>query len=66
MKLKVVLESSEEGGFTVYVPSLPGCVSEGESESEALANIREAIELYLEPVDDDLASAGKEVREIVL
>ena len=33
MKLKVVLESSEEGGFTVYVPSLPGCVSEGESEA---------------------------------
>ena len=66
MKLKVVLESSEEGGFTVYVPSLPGCVSEGESESEALENIREAIEVYLEPVDDDLAGTGKDVREIVL
>jgi predicted RNase H-like HicB family nuclease len=66
MKLKVVLEPSEEGGFTVYVPSLPGCVSEGENERDALANIREAIELYLEPVDDDLAGAGKEVREIVL
>ncbi len=66
MKLKVVLESSEEGGFTVYVPSLPGCVSEGESETEALKNIREAIELYLEPVDDDLAGTGKDVREIVL
>ena len=55
MKLKVVIESSEEGGFTVYVPSLPGCVSEGETEQEAMQNIREAIELYLEPVDDDLA-----------
>jgi predicted RNase H-like HicB family nuclease len=66
MKLKVVLESSEEGGFTVYVPSHPGCVSEGESESELLENIREAIELYLEPVDDDLAGTGKDVREIVL
>jgi predicted RNase H-like HicB family nuclease len=66
MKLKVVLEPSEEGGFTVYVPSLPGCVSEGDSESDALTNIREAIELYLEPVDDDLAGFGKEVREIVL
>ena len=66
MKLKVVLEPSEEGGFTIYAPSLPGCVSEGESEGEALKNIREAIELYLEPVDDDLAGAGKEVREIVL
>jgi predicted RNase H-like HicB family nuclease len=66
MKLKVVLEPSEEGGFTVYVPSLPGCVSEGDSESQALQNIREAIELYLEPVDDDLAGIGKDVREIVL
>jgi predicted RNase H-like HicB family nuclease len=66
MKLKVVLEPSNEGGFTVYVPSLPGCVSEGDSESEALQNIREPIELYLEPVGDDLAGVGKEVREIVL
>jgi predicted RNase H-like HicB family nuclease len=66
MKLKVVLEASDEGGFTVYVPSLPGCVSEGETEQEALQNIREAIEVYLEPVDDDLAGSGKEVREIVL
>jgi predicted RNase H-like HicB family nuclease len=66
MKLKVVIESSEEGGFTVYVPSLPCCVSEGETEQEAMQNIREAIELYLEPVDDDLAGIGKEVREIVL
>ena len=66
MKLKVVIESSEEGGFTVYVPSLPGCVSEGETEQEAMQNIREAIELYLEPADDDLAGIGKDVREIVL
>lgn len=60
------MEPSEEGGFTVCVPSLPGCVSEGNSESEALENIREAIELYLEPVDDDLAGGGKDVREIIL
>ena len=53
MKLKIVLEPSEEGGFTVYAPSLPGCISEGETEEEALANIREAIELYLEPAEDD-------------
>jgi predicted RNase H-like HicB family nuclease len=55
MKLKVALEPSEEGGFTVYVPSLPGCISEGDSEQEALENIREAIELYLEPVEDDMS-----------
>ena len=53
MRLKVILESSDEGGFTVYVPSLPGCISEGETVDEAMKNIREAIDLYLEPVEDD-------------
>jgi predicted RNase H-like HicB family nuclease len=53
MRLKVILEPSDEGGYTVFVPSLPGCVSEGESFEEALENIKEAIELYLEPVEDD-------------
>lgn len=53
MKFKVVLEPSDEGGYTVYVPSLPGCISEGESKEEAMHNISEAIELYLEPVEDD-------------
>lgn len=52
MRFKVVLEPSDEGGFTVYVPSLPGCISEGETEEEALKNIQEAIELYLEPEDE--------------
>ena len=54
MRFKVVLEASDEGGYTVYVPSLPGCISEGETLEEARKNIREAIELYLEPVEDDL------------
>lgn len=52
MKLRVILEPSEEGGFTVYAPSLPGCISEGDTREEALKHIQEAIELYLEPVDD--------------
>jgi len=54
---KVVLEPSEEGGYTVYVPALPGCVSEGDTIQEALQNIREAIELYLEP--DEEPPAGE-------
>ena len=53
MKLRIVLEPSPEGGYTVYVPSLPGCISEGDTLEEALENIREAIDLYLEPVEDD-------------
>ena len=51
MKLKVILEPSDEGGYTAYVPSLPGCISAGENREEAVANIREAIELYLEAME---------------
>lgn len=53
MRFKVVLEPSEEGGYTVYIPALPGCISEGETIEEALFNIEEAAALYLEPVEDD-------------
>ncbi|HWA06340.1 MAG TPA: type II toxin-antitoxin system HicB family antitoxin [Ignavibacteria bacterium] len=67
MKLKIVLEPSEDGGYTVYVPSLPGCISEGDSKEEAEANIKEAIELYLEPVEDEMIlKDGVETRELVL
>lgn len=62
MRLSVVLERSPEGGYTVYVPSLPGCISEGETKATALRNIREAIQLYLEPVEDELIRAGRRQR----
>ena len=54
MKLTIVLEPQEEGGFTAYVPSLPGCISEGETKEEAVKNIKEAIELYLEADTNEL------------
>ncbi len=67
MRVKVVLEPSNEGGYTVYVPSLPGCISEGETVEEALKNIREAIELYLAPVEDDwVVDENVAVQEIEL
>lgn len=67
IKIKVILEPSEEGGFTVYVPSLPGCISEGDTEEEALANIKEAIELYLEPAEDDLfVTESKLIKEVAI
>ncbi|MBN1780763.1 type II toxin-antitoxin system HicB family antitoxin [bacterium] len=67
MNLKIVLEPSEDSGFTVYVPSLPGCISEGDSREEALTNIKEAIELYLEPVEDDMIYESRsEVLEIAI
>ena len=67
MKLRVVLEPSDEGGYTAIVPALPGCISEGGTRDDALANIQEAIRLYLEPVDDDAALASDaEVVELAL
>jgi len=63
MKLRVVLEPSDEGGYTATVPALPGCISEGDTREEALRNIREAIELYLEAVDDD-ASFGPDAEQV--
>lgn len=58
MTFKVVLEPSEDGGYTVYVPALPGCISEGDTIEEALQNIREAIELYLEPSEEPCVNEG--------
>lgn len=66
MKIKVLLEPSDESGYTVYVPSLPGCISEGETIEEALENIQEAIELYLEPLENEFITEGAIVRELVL
>ncbi len=67
MKLQVILEPSEEGGYTALVPGLPGCISEGDTREEAMANIREAAALYLEPIDDDAVFAeNAELAEIVL
>jgi predicted RNase H-like HicB family nuclease len=54
MRYTVVLEQEPDGGYVASVPALPGCVSQGDSRDEALANIREAIELYL----DDCRDAG--------
>lgn len=61
MRYRVVLHRSEEG-IAASVPGLPGCWSQGDTEEEALANIKQAIEDYLAVVED--LSKGEEVREI--
>ncbi len=48
LEYTAVFQEEKEGGYSVWVPTLPGCASQGESLDEALKNIREAIELYLE------------------
>lgn len=47
-RYRVILEPEEDGGYAVWVPALPGCVSQGDTRAEALVNIREAIRCYLE------------------
>jgi predicted RNase H-like HicB family nuclease len=52
MDFKVLLEPDEDGGYVVVCPSIPGCYSQGETVEEAMANIREAIELCLEEMQE--------------
>ena len=67
MNLQILLEPSSDGGYTVTVPTLPGCISEGETREEAMNNIKEAIALYLEPVNDDfLVFPQAELLEIAI
>lgn len=54
MKYTVILEPQDEGGFTVRCLELPGAISQGETKEEALANIKEAIELVIEVLSQDL------------
>ena len=51
MKYRVLVEQDEDGVFVAEVPSLPGCVSQGETRAEALKNVREAIAVYLESLE---------------
>ena len=61
MRYRIALHQSEEG-FSVSVPGLPGCWSQGGTEAEALENIKDAIRVYLAVIDEQLR--GEKVREI--
>ncbi len=69
MKYRVLIEQDEDGVFVAEVPSLPGCVSQGQTRDEATENIKEAIELYIEslvahdeavppPISEELVEVG--------
>jgi predicted RNase H-like HicB family nuclease len=53
VKYKIILENEEEGGYTVHVPALPGCHTQGDDVEDALKNAKEAIECYLESLKKD-------------
>ncbi len=62
MNVEVILEPQEEGGFVVHAPSIKGCWSQSETREEALANIKEAIELMLEPdLNESIEFNGEKV-----
>jgi predicted RNase H-like HicB family nuclease len=67
MNVYVLIEPGDDGYFVARCPSLKGCWSQGRTREEALQNIQEAIELYLEPAPSDLLpSPSKEVVELTL
>ena len=68
MKLKVIIEKGDDGYYVVTVPSLPGCISQGKTKEEALKSIKEAIELYLEVLQEkELKKLKKaEVAEVIV
>lgn len=54
LEYNIVFTPEDEGGYSAYVPDLPGCVSQGDTFEEAKSNIKEAIQLYLESEDNEL------------
>ncbi|MEA2035585.1 MAG: type II toxin-antitoxin system HicB family antitoxin [Euryarchaeota archaeon] len=68
MQIQVIIKPGEDGWFVAEVPSLPGCISQAKTEDEALLNIKEAIELYLEPDDDEefILSKNARIVEVVV
>ncbi len=57
LNFKILLKKETEGGYTVFVPSLPGCITYGETIDESIINAKEAIELYIE----SLKSYGEDI-----
>ena len=67
MTLQVIIEHGEDGYFVAHCPSLKSCWSQGRTREEALQNIREAIDLFLEPAPDELkVQEGRELVALTL
>ena len=53
MKYTIIIEKGRESGYVAYAPALQGCVSQGKTKAEALKNVREAMEVYVEALLED-------------
>lgn len=62
LSFAVIYEAAEEGGYVASVPTLPGCYTQGETLEETQANIKEAIELYLEVLEDEHMELPAEIQ----
>lgn len=65
LKYKIFLEKEEEGGYTVHVPALPGCHTQGDDVEDALSNAKEAIECYLESLKKDGIPIPRSMEELI-
>lgn len=59
LQYDAVFEKEDDGGYSVWVPDLPGCASQGDNLEQAIGNIKEAMELYLEDAGNDELEEGK-------
>jgi predicted RNase H-like HicB family nuclease len=66
MNVKIIVHEAEEGGFWAEVPALPGCASQGETMDELLANVRDAIQAWLEAAPPETPPAGGHGRIVEL
>jgi len=66
LEYTTVFQEEKEGGFSVWVPDLPGCASQGESFEDALKNIKEAIELYLEDSNETFQDMNEFKKQFVV
>ena len=66
LEYTTVFQEEKEGGFSVWVPDLPGCASQGESFEDALKNIKEAIEVYLEDSNETFQDMDEFKKQFVV
>ncbi len=66
LEYTAVFQEEKEGGFSVWVPDLPGCASQGETFEDALKNIKEAIELYLEDSNETFQDMDEFKKQFVV
>ena len=66
MKLRAIIHEAEEGGFWAEIPSLPGCMTQGDTREQLAANLREAVEVWLAAGEAGITTGNQEVLEVAI